>query len=108
VDELMIFQKEFYDHDSIYDQAGGYMQAEHNTHEWMGIYNGTKQVFFPCRLDETICNIYLQGEMQGYDDSTEQNPSYINLISRICLGTSDFCNWLYTNHWWYNNLDVEK
>ncbi|MFZ0513240.1 MAG: hypothetical protein WAM14_16640 [Candidatus Nitrosopolaris sp.] len=81
------------------------------THEWMGTYNGTKQVFFPCHVDSTFCTIYLQGEMQGYDDSTEQlsnKPSYVNLISRVCLGTEDMCNWIYQNHWWYNNLYVKK
>jgi hypothetical protein len=81
------------------------------THEWMGTYNGTKQVFFPCRLDETICNIYLQGEMQGYADRTEEtagHPSYSNLLGRVCLGTEQFCVWIYQHHNWYDNLNQPK
>ncbi|MGB8936589.1 MAG: hypothetical protein WCC17_15960 [Candidatus Nitrosopolaris sp.] len=81
------------------------------THEWMGTYNGTQQPFFPCHIDSIFCTVYLQGEVIGYADKTEQTtayPSYINLLGRVCLGTEQFCDWIYQNHWWYDNLHTKQ
>ena len=46
-----------------------------------------------------------------YMDRTEANsghPSIINSMSRVCLGTEEFCTYYYHNHFWYSNLDVKK
>lgn len=62
-----------------------------------GNYNG-RQIFHPCSVDGTFCTIYLQGEVQGYADRIETNsghPSITNAMSRICVGTEQFCQWYY-------------
>ena len=69
-------------------------------------YDG-KKIFYPYAVNGMFCTIYLQGETQGYADRIEtssHHPSYINLISRMCLGVEQHCIWYYQEHPWFSNL----